>query len=245
MFLPIAFIAVVIAACVFAVSRGRAKKRATQSDRADLLQQLAPVVSGTVSDGPRLTGTYGGRDVTVTLERVDPIPVSATRNAGMGNNQVDIVRLHVSGDGRAFWHLRPGLGKPFGTNHFEFVHHDGGGSLLQKFTGLNALQPDPELEDRLRDAGIMQAAERLEAPAGWFPQVLLSPNLAGAMAERMRAAGVNAPANAQPSPSARGGLEIQLQRDGERDPTPDRFRDLLEAALAILEINARVNAPAS
>jgi hypothetical protein len=38
-----------------------------------------------------------------------------------------------------------------------------------------------------------------------------------------------------------GFLRIEVERAGDRDPTPERFRELLDAAVAVADLNASIN----
>jgi len=62
------------------------------------------------------------------------------------------------------------------------------------------------------------------------------------MVQRMGAMGRDVPEAALTAPPDAGPwLEVEVERGDERDPTPDRFRAVLDAAVGIVELNARVN----
>ena len=68
------------------------------------------------------------------------------------------------------------------------------------------------------------------------------PDLRPQMTERLRASRPDLPAAAMKMPAdAEPSLELEVERAGEADPSPQRFTEILDAADAIAEINARAN----
>jgi hypothetical protein len=60
--------------------------------------------------------------------------------------------------------------------------------------------------------------------------------------DRMRAAGRQLPPSAlEEFARLRPWLEVEVERADDADPSPDRFRAILDTAVGIAEINARAN----
>ena len=105
---------------------------------------------------------------------------------------------------------------------------------------------DPAVEARLTQGGLFEAIARLSPPSRlWLPRAQFRPDPRPAMMERLR--GVPIPPDAlTPSEGFNPniGILIDVEREDDTDPTPQRFTAMLEAALAIAELNERLN-PAS
>jgi len=233
----IVLVIVVLAAVVIGRRTKTSRKR---SGRAGVLAALAPVVGGKVSGDQVLTGRYRGYDVQAWLRTASAAPPGNPGTSSERSN-VEIVRLRLLGArGGQPWSVWRAWTIPGTTWHF--ARSDGPvDGLLGRLGGLP--QPDPALPDRLRAAGIIEAFERLGPPTNdSFPRIQFWPDLRPLMAERMRATGRELPPSALAAePDAGPWLEVEVERSGDGDPTAMRFQEILEAALVIEEINARVN----
>lgn len=210
--------------------------------RKEALARLAPVVSGAISKDERLRGTYRGYDVEAWTLKQDPTPTS--RSSDSSPDEVVFLGLQLGGvKGRGPWGCvsTPRL-NPFAAPEYKFELSFGGLGPLAGFLGAIAdvPPPDPELEGRLRAAGLVEAIDELGRGSSAFlpraryapaPQSKLAPELAELMQRRLPAAAV----------PRDGMLLCELELGGDTDPSPQRFSELLELALRIAEINAAAN----
>jgi hypothetical protein len=237
-------IVMAVVVVVLVVASGRIKAARTRSGRDDVLAALAPVVGGSVSADQMLTGRYRGYDVQARLRMADPAPPG---NMGDSHdNMVEIVELRLIGTSGAqpwyVWRSPSLMGK---TWQWHFARPSGGDFLpfLGRLTRLAGLPPaDPDLPDRLRAAGILDAFDRIAPPTkDSLPRIQFTPDLRSVMRERLR--GVrDLPPEAYEDPAQTGPfLEFEVERTGGSDPSPERFAALLDAAIGIAEINARAN----
>jgi hypothetical protein len=235
--LVIVMVLVVVATVVGARRRAASVKR---SGRDDVLAALAPVVAGSVSGDQTLTGSYHGYAVQAWLRTASPSPPDTPGTSNARAN-VEIVRLRLLGvSGGQPWSVWRAWTIPGMTWHF--ARSDG--PVVSRLSRLGGMPPaDPGLPDRLRAAGMIEAFERLGPPTNdSFPRVHFMPDLRAVMIERMRAAGRDIPERALEAPADAGSwLEVEVERTDERDPTPDRFRQILDTTVGIAELNARVN----
>jgi hypothetical protein len=235
--LVILMVLVVVATVIGARRRAASVQR---SGRDDVLAALAPVVAGSVSADQTLTGSYRGYDVQAWLRTASPTPPDTPGTSNARAN-VEIVRLRLLGArGGQHWSVWRAWTIPGMTWHF--ARSDG--HVVSRLMRLGGMpQPDPDLPDRLRAAGMIEAFERLGPRTNdSFPRIQFMPDLRAVMLERMRAMGREIPdvpmkAEAEAGPW----LEVEVERTDERDPTPDRFREILDTTVGIAELNARVN----
>ena len=210
------------------------------------LELLASVVSGTLDRDGKLRGTFGGRAVGVWFERLDPTPISAPDS--FNPVQVVVVRLHLAATGGHPWFVQSEARLSLGGGHvFEFVRQPWGEALLRLSPWADSVAvTDPAVEARLTQGGLFEAIARLSPPSRlWLPRAQFRPDPRPAMMERLR--GVPIPPDAlTPSEGFNPniGILIDVEREDDTDPTPQRFTAMLEAALAIAELNERLN-PAS
>jgi hypothetical protein len=235
--------AVVVVALV--VTTGRRKTVRKQSGRANALTALAPVVGGSVSGDLVLTGRYRGYPVEASLRTGDPSPPDSVTGPSTEGSLVEVLRVRLLGvpGGQPWyaWH-RPGSTR----ERWHFGRPDGSDLLpgLGRLSRLAGLPPtDPDLPDRLRAAGIVDAFERLGPPSDdSFPRARFIPDLREQQLQRLRAAGHELPPSfAEREPPSGPWLEVEVERANVADPTPDRFRALLDISIGIAELNARVN----
>lgn len=235
--------AVVVVGLVIGSRRMKAERK--RSGRDELLAVLAAVVDGSVSSDQVLTGRYRGYDVQARLRMGDPgLPGSS----GDGrSNLVEVVELRLLGaQGAQPWSV---WRSPALTGHswtWHFARPDGGDFLpgLGRLTRLAGMpQADADLPDRLRAAGMFDAFDRVSPPMkDYLPRIRFMPDLRPQMMERLRSARPDLPAAAMKlPPDAEASLELEVERAGEADPSPQRFAEILDAAIAIAEINARAN----
>jgi len=197
-------------------ARGRTRERQATLDR------LAPLISGTSKDG-WLRGTYRGYPVEARVSKHDPTPSSMSSDASP--DEVTIFQLRL-GDvpGSEPWAFRrqPRL-KPFAEPEYVFDRSYGGLGALGGLLGKVAVVPegDPALEQRLHVAGLLDAIDGFgHGSSSFLPHVRYTPALHDEGGEFF--------------------CELELPRDTE--PTPERFAELLERALQIVELNTRTNA---
>jgi hypothetical protein len=218
--------------------------------RDTLLHSLASVVSGTVSDQQELTGTYDGHAITATLRRTGRID-NATIESGSDVNNFEVIELELRGaPGRSPWGFYTTLpprirGKWLSTDRLALP----GSKLLSRLTPTPI---DPTIDDRLRDGGMLDALDRLEPAGGNAPYVFVTyvPDGAGAITERLHefearggavAERARREADAYRAREQGGHLRIEVERVNGSEPTPEHFREMLDAAVAIADLNARLN----
>lgn len=232
--------AVVVVALV--VGSRRMKSGRKRAGRDELLAVLAPIVGGSVSSEQVLTGRYRAYDVEASLHTTVPTAPNTPGSSQVGIS-VETVRVRLPGvQGAQPWSVWRAPTFPGWRWHFAR------GSDSPPFAGalsrLGGLpQPDPGLPDRLRAAGMLEAFEHLGPPTNdSLPHIQFRPDLRLQALERFRALGREIPASAlKESPETGACLEVLVERTNEREPTPDGFRALLDAVIAIAEINARAN----
>jgi hypothetical protein len=240
---PVLFIVILAVGIVVVNVRRRSKERVVQSRQDARLDELAPVVAGTVSADRVLHGTYGGYAVEASLAETW---VESVGSSSGHAEPIPVVRLHLLGvPGTHPWSCRARL-RPLLGNEHEFGFSDGDHGLAAGvMRRLGQLpEPDPDLPDRLRDAGLIDAIRALDRPTnvGWVPHVQFRPDLAPVMVERMRQRGITIPDDARAeAEKMQSMLEVEVERHGDDDPSPDEFRALLDGAIHIAEINGRVN----
>jgi hypothetical protein len=245
------FIVVCVIIVVIAFSARPLKQRAMERARYAVLRPLAPFVSGTVSDAPELSGTYKGYPVEVTLRsagRIDTIG-SSTERTNM--DLLLVLMRHVRGS------------QPWGfyTSISAEPHHPRwrstatlGGAVDRTMRRLTPFPVDPAFEDGLLQGGLFAALDRLEPPSGPNQYAVVSYIPDGGVVvqkriERFEAAGGRVPENARRQAEVHlqreqgGHLRIELERAGAEDPSPARFTEILDAAVAIAELNARIASP--
>jgi hypothetical protein len=226
----------VIAGIAFAiVRRGQTEKR-----RRDVgLARLSPTVSGTVSskDG-RLRGTYRGYAVEAWAAQVEPGPSSEHTPTF-----VDVFFLQLGGvAGREAWQCAswPRL-KPFAPPEFKFDF--GGPPLLPGFGKIVDISDhDPALEERLRAAGLTEAIESLGRESNPFlPEARYMPVWRWQNPAQLRDVAAQLPALAASPHETKGALMCEVEMRGGPVPSPERFRELLDHAVRIAQINAEAN----
>jgi hypothetical protein len=204
--------------------------------RKEALAQLAPIVSGAVSSKEgHVEGTYGGHDVEAWTWKRDPTPSGLSSEAGP---EYHVFNLRLGGvQGRAPWAcVRAAQLNPFASPKYEFDLSYAGLGPLAAVIGAVAHEPprDPELEYRLRAAGVVDIVDALgSGKSAFLPRVRYTPALEPKF-----------PALAQLRPQARervGELYCEVEVGRDTDPTPERFSELLELALGLVAINAAAN----
>jgi hypothetical protein len=208
--------------------------------RADsVLAPLAPVIAGQVSDG-RLRGTYQGHPVEAWPESRDPSP-SVSDDDSL-NFAVNLFNLKVAEvPGRQYWYCRsrPRL---LGTPDFEFGGVLGRGStLVDQLVSLAGYPaPDAALEERLRAAGLMRELSNLGARgSGYLPIVTFVP---APSQTRLQKLAPFVPLEATQAHFS-GELTCEIEMGVGTVPTPEGFRELLENALRVAQINGEANPP--
>ena len=218
----------------------------TRSGRDLMLAALAPVVGGTVSRDQVLSGRYRDYDVQVSLRTADPAPPDLPGGVSSEGYDVEVVRVRLVGaPGGQPWAVWRHLNLT-GTTMWHFARPDGSDLLpfLGPLTRLaGAPQADPDLPDRLSAAGILDAFAALGPPTrDSFPHIRFMPLPGQVALDRLRAAGRDLPPSAlEEWLRLRPSLEVEVERVDEGDPSPDRFRSILDTAIGIAEINARAN----
>jgi hypothetical protein len=225
-------IIVAIAIAIGAV-RGRAK-----TARADaVLAPLVPVIGGTVSGG-RLRGTYQGHPVEAWPETRNPSPsVSDDPSSSFKVNLFNLKLAEVPG--RQYWYCRsqPRL---LGAPDFEFGGLVGRGWTLADRLGTLAGYPasDAALEERLRAAGLIRELSGLGArDSGFLPIVSFFPPPSQERLQQLAPLALPEAAQAHFS----GELTCEIEMGTGIVPTPEGFRELLETALRVAQINAEAN----
>lgn len=103
---------------------------------------------------------------------------------------------------------------------------------------------------------MLQALDQLEAGDTHAPYILVSyvPDGSQAVHEilrRVEAAGGHIAERARHEAAEHlqreqdGHLRIEVERRGDDDPSPERFREILTAAVAVAKLNATVNLPSA
>jgi hypothetical protein len=226
---------VIVGIAFVILRRDGARKRSSHVG----LERLSPAVSGTVSskDG-RLRGTYRGYAVEAFAAQVEPGPSSEHTPTF-----VDVFYLQLGGvPGREAWQCAswPRL-KPFAPPEFKFDF--GGPPLLPGFGKIvDVSDHDPALEERLRAAGLAEAIERLGRESNPFlPEVRYIPVWRWKNPTQLRDVGAQLPALAKLPHETNGALVCQIEMRSGPVPSIERFRDLLDHAVRIAEINAEAN----
>ena len=236
------FLLIFVAATAFVALRRRAKRTVQENQHRTVLNALAPLVSGAVSKDEVLTGRYGEYAVTAEMGIGSP-PGVTSGHAGSGAN---VLRVHIASPslmtGQA-WHFRNTRDATHLGGHWRFIEPGAEfpfGRMLSRAADIP--MPDPRLEDGLRARGIEAAFDRLPpSSAGWLPEVAFAGGMGRSMLERYERAGRTLPPEAQEKVAAVGGLRIEVERQHFDDPSPDQFRQLLDAAVDIIEINRQAN----
>jgi hypothetical protein len=234
------FVVIMVVGIAVVNVRRRGRERAVEARRDDRLERLAPVIGGTVSADGIARGTYRDTPVEVSLAQ------TFIDSPGSGHQSpIDIVRIHLLRvPGAHYWSCRARLRLlPVGDDEFQFSHADRGlaGGLMRRLGQLP--EPDPGLEDRLRAAGLVDAIRALDRPtnAGWVPHVSFRPDFAALDSVRERAAAIGATDALEHDERLQSVLEVEVERRGDDDPSPDDLRALLDGALRIAQINAGAN----
>lgn len=205
------------------------------------LEGLTAVIGGTVGRDGHLRGTAAGRTVEVWLERLDPTPRTG---AQFNPTYADVLRIRLSARGATPWHVRSEARLGLGGGHvYEFVRETAP-EALRRFSPFPDLVPvqDRRVETQLHDAGLLEAITRVAPPSRlWLPRVRFIPDPRAAMRERMRGVPIPAGVPSGPSTTAEVGLEIDVERAGDADPTPERFAEMLQAAIGVAELNESVS----
>lgn len=235
-------IVMAVVVVVLVIGSRRMKAGRKRSGRDELLAVLAPVVGGSVSADQVLTGRYRGYDVQASLHTTVPTAPNTPGSSQVGIG-VETIRVCLPGvQGAQPWSVWRAPTFPGWRWHFA----KGSDSVpfaraLSRLGGLPP--PDPDLPDRLRAAGMLEAFEHLGPPTNdSLPHIEFRPDLRPLMMERYRARGVAPPPSPlDMPPDAGSSLQVEVERADEREPTPDGFRALLDAVIGIAEINARAN----
>jgi hypothetical protein len=243
---------IVVVLAVFG-SRFRSQKAVIQS-RGQVLQALAPVVGGSLSDRLELAGTYKGHPCEATLQttaRYDTIGASSSHSS-FSRIPVLLLKFHrVSGIHP--WGFYTSLGPAPLVEKWRSVIASAG-ALERLFVSVAASPVDPAIDDKLRAGGMLEAMERLAPEGQTAPYVFVTfvPDGASAVArtvQRVDAVGGKRAGEADREAAAvlrQGGhLRIEVERAEETDPDPEQFRRILEAAVGIAELNAAINIRAS
>jgi hypothetical protein len=238
---PVLFLLIFVVLTAFIAMRNRAKRSGEAAQKQTVLEALAPLVAGAVSKNV-LTGRY--KEYTVTAETGVSGPPGLTSQSASPGPQV--LRVHITSPslmtGQA-WQFR---------NTSDATHIGGGwrfmepgaefpfGRMLSRAADIP--MPDAQLEDRLRAAGIEAALDHLpQSSVGWLPEVAFAGAMGRNLLERYERAGRAMPAEAQEQAAAIAGLRIEFERQRFDDPRPEQFRQVLDTALDIIEINKRAN----
>ena len=248
MTIDLLFGAVAIAVIVIVFrSRGR-REKATTASRESVLQAAAPILGGSFANGA-VTGTYREHRVEASLRTTARLDM--TSDGHSSTNNIEVVLLVVHGvSGKSPWSF-------FTEVSFAGALEDRwrsgiafAGVLGKLFSHMSPIPTDPGVDDRLRAGGMLAALERFVPPNVKAPYVFVSfyPDAAPVIARNMQraeAAGVRVPAKARDDAAEllkQGGhLRIEVERTGDGDPTPERLRELLDAALTVADLNASIN----
>lgn len=205
-----------------------------------VLEGLAPVIGGVVGRDEHLRGRVGQRGVDVSLERIDPTPLTTQRFNPM---YADVIHLRLDAHGATPWYVRAEFQLLGGGYAYEFVR-EVAASVLMRFNPMRDLVAvaDPAVETRLAEAGLLDAITRLAPPSGpWLPRVRFTPDPRAAMMERMRGVPVPAGVTMQSDDGeASFGLLIDVPREVD-GPSPAQFAAMLQAAVSVAELIERVD----
>jgi hypothetical protein len=227
----ISFVVIVAGVLVwFSRARGRTRRREAA------LARLAPLISGSVSSkDKRLRGTYQGHEIEAWMSKHDPTPTSFSSDSSPA--EVPVFHLRVGGvPGREPWACRPQPRlNPFASPEYRFDWSYGGIGPLAGLLGKVADLPehDPGLEQRLREAGLLETLDGFgHGSSAFLPRVQCTP----ALSRQHQAL----PASIGPAHEQVGELlcEVELSRE---DVSPELFGQILDRALQIVGINAKVN----
>jgi hypothetical protein len=167
--------------------------------------------------------------------------------------------------GRLLEHFEPGAFKFEGVDTLNEGFERMGEKLVSRLGMSLAANADPVLQERLIAAGLFHELDALRwGGHPYLPKVQFVPDarelaeqvyfnspafarVAGRADERARAAGfgdyrsmIEAQAR-EAQMQDPGRLVLEVEAGGDRVPSPERFRELLDHAVRIAEINARVN----
>ncbi len=245
--------AVLVIVVVFA-TRGR-KQQATARSREQLLNALAPVISGTLSKNLELTGTFAGHPIEASLRttgRIDQLGSSGYRS----NSSFEVLLLVLRGArGEHPWGFYTSVdGGRIGKKWQSVITFAGApGRMLSR---LSHIPIDRGIDERLEQGGMLQALDGLEAGDTHRPYVLVSYVPDGSRAvdgilQRIEQAGGHLAERARHEAAEylhreQGGhLRVEVERRGDDDPSPERFRAILNAAVAVATLNATINPPSA
>jgi hypothetical protein len=214
------------------------RARARTREREAALARLAPLISGTVSSKDRrLRGTYQGHEIEARTTKYDPTPSSVSGSSSP--DEVTVFQLRIGGvSGREPWTCRrqPRL-NPLASPEYTFDWSYGGvGAPFAGLLGKVADVPehDPELEQRFRDAGLLEAIDGFgHGSSSFLPHVRFTPALH--------------PGHAALPPSMGraheqvGELFCEVELPHDAEPSPELFGELLDRALHIVQVNATAN----
>jgi hypothetical protein len=258
-----------------------------------LLEPLAPVVDGSVSDR-RLKGSYRGYGIEASPQSGYPIDFLESQTEGaVGPEPVNMLRVTLVGvAGTQVWHCQSSAGSYLHDVTSRFT----AGPLLEhfepgafKFTGVDRLHEavermgekltkrlgmpinasaDPALQERLIAAGLFEELDALRLGGHpYLPKVQYMPGaralaeqmylksgrlgrIQPAAQERLRAAGVSGDFESmfqahidEAEANSPGRLELDIEAGKPQVPTAEQFRHVLEHAVRIAEISAKVNHP--
>jgi len=189
---------VVIIVIVF-TSRAR-KEKDVQQRRAHVLRELASASGGRLSDALELTGTYSGYPYKAMLRETGRYESVGDGHSGLNNIQVLLLEVW-SVSGESPWGFFTSLGsRPLTTKWRSTMAFSGAaGRLLSRMTPIPIAA---DIDERLRQAGMLECLERLVPSGVQAPYVLVSFIPAGAAAverilQRATAAGVRLPDEAR------------------------------------------------
>ena len=239
---PVVFLLIFVVVTAFVAMRNRAKRGGEAAQKQTVLEALAPLIDGAVSKDGVLTGRY--RSYAVSTETGLSGPAGLTSQSASPGAQV--LRVHITSPslmtGQA-WQFRSTSDALQGGGHWRFMEPGEEfpfGRLLSR--AADVPMPDPQLESRLRAAGIEAALDRIPGSSlSWLPDVAFAGALGRNVLARYERAGQTVPPEAQEKAAAAAGLRIEFERQRFDDPTPDQFRQVLDAAVDIIEVNRRAN----
>ena len=227
-------IGIVALAYYLAVGQPRARRARVRTG----LTALAPLLTGATVDSGRLSSTHGAgrlhlrgvhQDIHIEAwpETSDPEPASSDGTP----NRVNLFTVRCVGvNGRQPWSCQrqPAGLNPFAPDQLVFTESPGLDSIfagrLGEFVGLP--QPDPQLEQRLGGAGLIDEIAGLgHGTRSWLPHVRFVPPL--------EFRGI--------PPSNIGWLECRVEVERGLVPTAERFQQLLDCVVRLVQINAREN----
>jgi hypothetical protein len=146
-------------------------KKAKQSANGELLATLAPVIGGEVGKDGHLRGEHHGQPVAAWFDHIYPTPMM--HQHGVQRAEADVISLRLPAEGGVPWYVRSEPTLSLRDEHnYEFIREDGQHAFarLSPFADMIAT-PDPEVEARLQQAGLLEAISRI-APAAdtWLPR---------------------------------------------------------------------------